>query len=82
MQQHESKCFVHKHTLDTWDGVKRPKHILSESHHAAYQIKGNRALKHLADHILRALSVPQAGSNHFFLKVVMLHNYQIKGNRT
>ena len=31
----------HGHILDPRDGVKRSKHIFSESSHVAYQIKGN-----------------------------------------
>ena len=39
MQQHGSKYFVHRHTLDPGVGVKRSKHLFSsESSQVAYQI--------------------------------------------
>ena len=41
MQQHGSKYFARRHTLDPCGGVKWSKHFFSESSHVAFQIKGN-----------------------------------------
>ena len=41
LQQHGSKYFSHRHTLDPGGGVKMSNHIFCESSQVAYQIEGN-----------------------------------------
>ena len=41
MQQHGSKYFARRHTLDPGMGLKGQNIFFSESSHVTYQIKGN-----------------------------------------
>ena len=57
IQQHGSNNFAHTHALDPMGGVKRSKHfLLSESSHAAYQIKGTEAFNTMQVHVVNILS--------------------------
>ena len=43
MQQHGSKYFARRHTLEPEGVVKMSKHFLKVERHVAYQFKGNGA---------------------------------------
>ena len=51
-QQHGSKYFAHRHTLDPGDWVKRSSIYFSESSHVAYQIEADDAGSNMVANIL------------------------------
>ena len=66
MQQHGSKYFACRHTIDPGVGSK---HFFSESSHVAYQIKGNGAYSTMqAHHTPLVLGVGSKGQHIFFEK--------------
>ena len=78
MQQHGSKYFAHRHTVEPHGGVKRSNHFFTESSHVAYQIKGNLAKSTVKANILsiHTASIDPWGGvkcQFFFLKVVILY---------
>ena len=82
-QQHDSKYFAHRHTLDPGVGSKGQTLSFSESSHVAYQIKAYDAGSNIVANILPTDTplTPGWGQNvklYFFLKVVMLH-IKLKG---
>ena len=84
MQQHGSKYFAHRHSLDSGGGIKRSKHFFLKVVILHIKLKGmeskqNESKKYVLTHILN----PWGGvkmSFFSFLKVVMLH-IKLKGKR-